>query len=193
MKFDVSTTKEFANPSTGPVSAVLIQIVDLGTQKVSWQGEDKFQQKVKFVFEIDELMGDGRPFVVNRDFTVSLHEKSSLRLFLESWRGQKYSDDDLAKFDPKTLLGKPCTLTLMQSKDGKYVNIDSAAKLMKGVTPLVPVNPVLYYDMSHHDSQVFSKLWPWVQKKIEQSPEYMQIQSGGSFADLQSDDLTECF
>lgn len=190
MKFSASNTesREFQNPSTGPVSAVLIQIVDLGTQKTTWQGEEKFAKKVKFIFEIDEQMNDGRPFTVNRDFTASLHEKSALRTFLESWKGQKFSDEELGKFDPKSLLGKACTLNLVTSKDGKYVNIDSASKLMKGIQPIKPVNPVFLFDLDHFDQETFDKVWPWVQKKIQDSPEF---NNRNSLATIQSDKLED--
>lgn len=191
MKFTTSTeSKEFQNPSTGPVSAVLIQIIDLGTQKSLYQGEEKYAKKVKFVFEIDEHMTDGRPFTVSKDFTASLHEKSSLRAFLESWRGQKYTDSDLGSFDPKTLLGKACTLSLVSSKDGKYVNIDSASKLMKGVQPIKPVNPVFLFDLDNFSQETFDKVWPWVQRKIQDSPEYAKR---NSFESIESDDLSEAF
>jgi hypothetical protein len=186
MKFDMSNdSKPRENPPTGSVSGVLIQIVDLGHQKKVWQGQEQLKPTLLLVFEIDEKMSDGRRFTVNREFTTSLHEKSNLRLFLEGWRGSKYTEEQLGQFDPKKLLGAACILSLVESKDGKYVNIDAASKLMKGMEPIEPTNPIVFFDMAHYSKEAFDKLWPWVKKKVEQSPEYKKATNG--FNDMPDD------
>ena len=175
MKFDTGTDKERENPTVGPHCATLIQVIDLGTQKVLWEGAEKLQHKVKLVWELDEKMADGKPFVAHRDFTTSLHEKASLRLFLEGWRGTKFSPDQLQNFTLKNLLEKSCILTLVSDKTGQYVNVASSSVLMKGMTAVVPVNPIIYFDLSDFNRADFEKLWPWVQKKIQDTPEYKDL------------------
>ena len=92
------------NPSEGgsftPVPAgshlaVCYRIIDLGTQKVVFQNENKFLRKVMVSWELpDEKMDDGRPFVISKRYTWSMHEKATLRKHLEAWRGKGFSEED---------------------------------------------------------------------------------------------------
>ena len=43
-------------------------------------------------------MPDGKPFLVRRRYTASLHEKSALRKDLESWRGRAFTNVELDGF-----------------------------------------------------------------------------------------------
>ena len=173
MKFSASNdTKEFENPSVGSHNATLIQVIDLGTQVQMWEGEEKRANKVLLVWELDEKMKDGRPFVCHREFTTSLHEKASLRVFLEGWRGAKFTSDQLNNFSLENLLKASALLSLVLSKNGKYVNVSSASKLMAGMAKIDPANPVFYFDMENFKQDVFNQIWPWVQKKIQASPQY---------------------
>lgn len=176
MQFTSSNdTKEFENPSVGSHNATLIQVIDLGTQVQIWEVEEKRANKVLLVWELDEKMKDGKPFVAHREFTTSLHEKASLRTFLEGWRGRKFTSDEIRVFTLEKMLNASALLSLVMSKNGKYVNVSSASKLMAGMPKIVPVNPVFYFDMENYDAEVFNKIWPWVQKKIQASPQYGAI------------------
>ena len=117
MKISATTQdKKFENVEPGTYAAVCIGVIDLGTQPVEFEGEKKQQHKLIITFELSEQMGDGRPFVANREFTVSLHEKAGLRKFLAGWRGRDFNAEELAGFDLKNLLGKGCLLSMIQSK-----------------------------------------------------------------------------
>src|SRR3989304_2084867 len=86
--------------------AVCVDVIDLGLVKTEW-GE---KPKVRLIFQIalfnddeseqynpDFTEGDRR-FEVRRDFGLSLSEKSLLRPFLESWRGRKFTKEELEGF-----------------------------------------------------------------------------------------------
>lgn len=172
MKFAVtaSSSKQFENPEPGTYPAVCIRIIDMGTQETEWQGEKKKAHKVKIVWELSELMSDGRPFIAMRDFTVSLHEKSTLRKFLAGWRGRDFTDEELRGFEAKNLLGKGCLLSLVAK--GDYINVDTASKLPKGMEAPKPQNPLVMFSLSEFQRDVYEQLSPKLQEKIANSPEY---------------------
>src|SRR5262245_16661779 len=93
-------------PPPGSLLAALFQIVELGTQRVEYQGTVKFQPKIRLAFEThDSFMADGRPFSVGRTFTLSSAPSAALRYELESWRGATFQDDELSRFDIAQLIG----------------------------------------------------------------------------------------
>lgn len=172
MKFAASGG-DFKQVEPGSYSAVLTKMIDLGTQEIVWQGASKFAHKVKMVWELSELMPDGRPFITSRDFTVSLHEKSALRGFLNGWRGRDFTEEELKGFDPKVLIGKGCLLSMVQN--GDFVNVQSASKLPKGMEAPVPAGGTVFFSLSEFDQEAFDKLSDKIKEKIMKSPEYQSL------------------
>ncbi len=166
----------------GSYLARCIQLIDLGTQTTDYQGETKLAKKVLIAFEIldDETRrDDGQPFVIRKRYTASLHEKAALRKDLASWRGRDFTPDELRGFDLATVLGKNCFISVVDStKDGKtYSNLASVMKPPKGMTaPEGTCNePLLHWDMSAPDWEVFSQLSSKLMEQIEASPEFMAL------------------
>jgi hypothetical protein len=145
----------------------------MGTQEITWEGSTKYAHKMKIVFELSEKMSDGRPFLAMRDFTVSLHESSALRAFLASWRGRDFTQEELAGFDPKVLIGKGVLLSMIEK--GDYVNINSAMKLPKGMEAPVPAGDTVFFTLSEFDQTAFDKLSDKIKEKIMKSPEYKSL------------------
>lgn len=177
--------KKFENPQPGTYGAICYRLIDLGTQEVKWEGEIKHQPKVFIGFELDENMEDGRPFVVGRKFTVSMHEKASLRAFLKGWRGRDFTDEELNGFNPAKLIGAPCMLSLVAN--GDYVNIASASKLPKGMTPLKMTNEPTFFSLDQFDQKVYDSLSNSFKEQIARSPEFQGMGRRGSFNDLKDD------
>ena len=97
---------DFEMCPAGAHLAVCYQVIDLGTQLTNYQGKEKQQRKVFIGWELpNELMEDGRPFVVGKRYTFSSYERATLRMHLESWRGSKFSDDEISGFNIRNLLG----------------------------------------------------------------------------------------
>ena len=65
---------------------------------------------------VDELMEDGKPFIVQQRYTWSMSEKAKLRADLESWRGKAFEERDFGTFNIKNVLGKPCVLTIVHTR-----------------------------------------------------------------------------
>lgn len=179
MKFNQSAGSEFPLQPSGTHPAVLFQIIDLGTQAVEFKGETKNRRQVKLVFELhgDECnLPDGRPMAISRVFTNSGHEKAGLRLFIENWRGKKFTDDELSGFEFKSLLGKACFLNVVHNPQGDtvYANIAGAAKMPTSLPAPEPQNELLYVslDPEEYDPETFNKLPQKTKEKIWPTREY---------------------
>lgn len=190
MKWSQSDNKKFENAEPGSYAATCYRLIDLGTQETAFNGEKKSAHKVMIAWELSETMTDGRPFVVNSRFTVSLHEKATLRKFLAGWRGRDFNDEELKGFDAKNLLGKSCLLSLVQN--GEYINVASASKLPKGMEGPKLVNPQVFFSLSEFDQSVYDSLSNGIKETIAKSPEYkMAVKGKDAFGDMKDSDLEE--
>lgn len=172
------TEGDFELTPAGTFAARCVWVIDLGTQKTSFNGQDKYQHKALFGFELpDELMKDGRPFFVSGQYTLSLSEKANLRGMLEAWRGQQFTEEEAAGFDVMNVLGKSCMLSVIHNQKGDktYANIASVAKPPKGMTVPPQVNPSVSFSLAEFDQKTFDNLPEWVRNKITQSREYQDM------------------
>lgn len=129
----------FKPAPAGVHTAVCCDVVDMGLLEVTYAGQTKKQHKVRLVWQIEELMDDGKPFIVQKRYTLSLHEKSNLRLDLQSWRGRAFTDDELRGFDLEKLIGINCMLNVVHTqKAGEtYANVTAVMPLKKGMPQIV--------------------------------------------------------
>lgn len=136
-------SKEFERTTPGMHDAVCVFVVDVGTHINKTHWGDKKQHQVVICWELAGKMtaGDyaGKPFMASRRYAFSLWERTNLSKHLESWFAKKISDETRKNgFDLEKLIGKRCTLNLVESKDGKYLNVDSVLPANAG-NALVPV------------------------------------------------------
>ena len=61
-------------------------------------------------------LADGKPFLISRRYSLSLHEKSSLRRDLESWRGRAFTQEELRGFDLEVLIGVGCLVSVVHEQ-----------------------------------------------------------------------------
>ena len=146
----------------GIQAAICSDIVDLGYVETTWEGVTKSKPMIRITFLLDEkipaqwehphanttvnvgaLKPDlvGRPFGVSRRFTANLHEKSSLRQFLKTWRGKDFTPEELDGFDVEKLIGVPAAITIVHNQNGGkwYANVEVASKLPKQwAAPQIP-------------------------------------------------------
>jgi hypothetical protein len=154
--------------------AICVGVIDLGTQFSAYYNE--WKPKIMLQWELaDEMMADGRPFMVNQRYSLSLHERSALRKILQSWRGRPFTDEEAAGFDVKGVLGAPCFLTITHAKstqgDGVFANVDSVNLLPKRVDPPKPVNPLRHYSLEDGEPEK-AGLPEWICKVIRKSREF---------------------
>lgn len=129
---------EKAPPGNHP--AVCVGMIDLGTQLNNYQGNEKYEHRVYFVWElVGEKNTEGKNFLLGIDLNISLSELAKLRKWIEARTGQQIPDG--AEYDISAELGKPCLLNVIH-KNG-YPKIDSLSSLPKGMpTPVSTITPV---------------------------------------------------
>lgn len=97
-----------------------VDVIDLGERVEDFPGRPaKIARKGALVFASGERKEDGTLHTVSAEFTLSSHEKASLRLALESWRGRKYSDDELDAGLPLHKLTGQLALVLVEHATSK--------------------------------------------------------------------------
>jgi hypothetical protein len=179
---------DFERCPSGMHLARCYRIIDLGTQKSEYMGQVKYLHKVMLGWEIHGSndageplkMKDGRPFAIFKNYTLSWSEKANLRLDLQSWRGKQFSQDELRRFDLKTILGVWCMLNIIDrvGTDGKtYTNVN-------GITPVpsvikqsglpAPVNKNELFNIGDPDMAMFDTFSENLKKKISSSPEWQR-------------------
>jgi hypothetical protein len=171
----------FEQPPLGTHIARCIRIIDIGTQKGEYQGDQTFKRQLIVVWELPgELMtaGDfaGKPFTVSKFYTASLHEKAGLRKDLAAWRTRDFTEEELKGFETKALLGKPCMISLGLSEKGK-AKVNAVMALPKGTAVSAQVNPSLNFDLDDFNEATFNALSDGYNKLIMASPEFHKIRN----------------
>jgi hypothetical protein len=199
---------DFERCPSGMHLARCYRIIDLGTQKSEYMGQVKYLHKVMLGWEIHGSndageplkMKDGRSFAIFKNYTLSWSEKANLRLDLQSWRGKQFSQDELRRFDLKTILGVWCMLNIIErdGTDGKtYTNVN-------GITPVpsvikqaglpAPVNKNELFNIGDPDMAMFDTFSENLKKKISSSPEWQRRsapQSNAPAPDASYDDMDD--
>lgn len=152
-----------------------VRVIDLGTQKSDGQYGVKIQPKVMLTWELPTELHVFReengeePFVVSREYTLNLGDKSNLRKDLESWRGRPFTEEELDGFDVSKLLNAACMLNIVHKRAANgntYANIAAVSKMMKGISCPPAILPLLTYDVTQGKDAVFKSLPEWIQNKI---------------------------
>jgi len=176
---------DFKLPPADTHIARCVSIIDLGTQEVVWQGKTKNQRKIRISWELPnekEIFSEEKgeqPFLVSKDYTLSMADLATLRKDLESWRGKPFTEEECEVFDEQKLLGAPCMLTIIHNAKGDktYANIANVTRLLKGTTCPDQINPSISYNSESGDTDVYKSLPEWLRVKIAKSPEF-QAASG---------------
>ena len=148
----------------GVHKAVLVEIIDLGTQESTYNGETKRRHKVWLKWELADLeMADGKPMTIGHRYTLSFHEKSALRKHLQQWLGRSFDEAEIKLgYDFSTHLGMGCTLVVSHNTKGNktYANIDAISPAPADFVP-DPFNDLVLYVRGVSPKEVFDKLPEW--------------------------------
>lgn len=175
MSYSAGGGGNYKSLPAGTYVAVCNMLADLGLQPGSSMYPDP-KHKVAIRFEVPservEYEFDGQkregPMTITTTFTASMNAKANLRKFLESWRGQSFTDGEAEAFDISKLLGVAALLTVVEYTNGKgekKTKVGTASRLMKGMAAPKAENELLYY-MPPDDEGQFNKLPQWVQDAI---------------------------
>lgn len=175
----------FTPVDAGSHVARCYSMIHIGHVTENYMGEEKVMNKVRLTWELPNERkefkpGEGeKPFSVSKEYTLSMHEKATLRKDLEGWRGKSFTDLEAKKFDITNLLGKPCLISVIHktSKEGRlYAQISSISKMGKGMTCPDQFNDT--FELNYEDKwdpEVFETLPDYLKAKMKGSQEYQKI------------------
>ena len=182
MKAPKSNKGDFKTVPAGNHVARLYRLLHIGTVPEVYMGEDKMTNKIMLGFELPNEKAvfttekGEEPFVISREFTLSMNEKANLRKIVEGMLGTTFSDDDADEFDIESLIGQTCLLNVVHKKSEKsgndYALIMSASPLPKGMEAPEKYNEAQILDYSKWDEKLFMSLPQFLKDKIRASEEF---------------------
>lgn len=196
-----NTATNYKPMEAGVYPARCYSMIQIGTVTENILGEEKSLHKVRLTFEFPtelhvfkEENGE-QPYVISKEFTLSMHEKATLRKFLESWRGKAFTEEQAKKFDITVLLGVQCMINVIHkaAKNGNtYAEIGSVSPLPKGMICPEPINKQVVLSYDSFDEQVFESLPDFLKDKIKSSKEYQSMKNPNQVeTPVASDDTDE--
>jgi len=178
MKFDNNNSQDFEQPTKGTKPARLIGLYDIGVQQgKAFNGEPaKDRPQVIFVFELvgKEKQTDGRPFLMSKFCTVSLHKKGNLVPILKAFGmpiKAKNADWWEAPTQPlNTILGEPIMLSIEVDEETKKASIATISAPIDGMVFAEPTEKLGFLDLDADDYlDQYTKAPKWIQEKCQQS------------------------
>jgi hypothetical protein len=195
------STSNFIPVPQGMHLARCYQIIDLGTQKTEYMGNIKNLHKVMFNFEVHSESDDGRatvtnkgePMIINKNYTMSLAEKATMRKDLQTWRGQDFTAEELRGFELKKVLGAWCMLSIVKAEgsNGKsYTNIAAVMPVPSSVKKAglpTPHNELKMFSIDSPDMDLFESFSDYLKGKIGESPEWKARNYDNGFSTTKSE------
>ncbi len=184
MSLIVKDSGDFELPPAGNWIGRCYGMIDLGHQyQPRWEKSTAQIVMLVELLDDDTRHKDGSPMTVNKIYTASLSEKAHLRSDMESWRGKRFTAEELAGFNVSKVCGQYGLFNVVHSEDGKWANIlgiTRVPKQMKGAEP-DPVNKILTFDLIAPDAREQMDALPkWIQEKIKKSAEWTQDFAGNA-------------
>jgi hypothetical protein len=178
---------------SGTYLGICYAVIELGSHQVTYQGVDRpgLTPQILLRWELPEIDAPARddgtvmPATIGKRYTWSMSEKANLRKDLESWRGKAFEQSDFGPtgFEIFDIIGVPATLNVLRTeKNGKvYSDVKSVGKAMRGMTipPMQHGAIKLGLNPREFDREAFEALSDGIRSKIEDSPEYASLLSGG--------------
>lgn len=162
------------------------QMIHIGTVMEQFKGETKAMNKVRIGWELPtelkvfkEENGE-QPCVISKEYTLSMHEKATLRKMLASWRGKDFTEEEAKCFDITKLLGVPCMLNIIHTPSKTdpttmYETISSITPLPKGVNCPPQITASRVWDYDAPDMELLAHLPDFIKDKIKTSEEYNRL------------------
>jgi len=168
------SSEDYELPEPKGYAARCIAAIGLGTHPNTHPDAKpgQMKQEVMLIWELSELMEDGRPFTVNWRGTLSLGKNANLTKLLVSWRNKDFTDAEKEGFDLMNVVGVSCLLTVKIK--GKYANVGSLAPLPDAMAASLidQVNPTVKFTVDQFGkNEDFQHIWPWVKRILAESEE----------------------
>jgi hypothetical protein len=162
------------------------KMIEIGTVPTEYLGEQKMTHKVRIGWELptelkvfNQEKGE-QPCVIEKEYTLSLADKSNLRKDLKSWRGKDFTEQEADDFDITKLIGVPCMLNIIHlvgKKDTSktYQAIGSVSPIPRGLSCDKQINPSFIFEFDKYDQTKFDSLPDFIKNQIKESNEYKSI------------------
>jgi len=154
--------KKFPAISPGTYPARIAQIIDLGVQEDTYEGETKENPKLWVTFELPtetiNIDGEDKPRWISREFTKSTSERALLTKLIMVVNEDAESLDDL--------LGKALFLETGLTSGGN-AKCTGYAKPMKGFTVPELSKEAELFDLDNPNQAVYDKLPDFLKEKID--------------------------
>lgn len=175
--------------ASGSYAARCYSMIHIGMVEETILGVTKKLNKVRISWELPtelkvfkEENGE-QPHVISKEFTLSLHEKATLRNFLKNWRGKDFTDIEAISFDIEKLVGAPCLLNITHkpSKDGTkiYAEIGSISTMPKGMICPPQINESFIWTYDNFDINKFNTMPEYLKNKMINSDEFKLAVTNG--------------
>ena len=162
------------------------KMIEIGTVPTEYLGVEKMTHKVRFGWELPlELKvfkpeNGEQPLVIDKEYTLSLADKSNLRRDLKSWRGKDFTPAEAELFDVTKLLGVPCMLNIIHIAGKKdptkfYEAISSISPMPKGFVCPAQIYETFVFDFENFDKAKFDSLPQFIREMIATSNEYKSL------------------
>ena len=172
---------------SGNYVARCYQMIEIGTVKELFQGEEKTMSKVRIGWELptelkvfSEEKGE-QPCVISKEYTLSMNEKATLRKMLASWRGKDFTEAEAKSFGITNLVGIRCMLLVIEKSSAKdpssvYNEIETVSQMPK-VFPCPPqVNKTFVLSYDEFDMEKFNSLPDFIKDKMKTSEQFKKLQ-----------------
>ena len=123
--------KEYTLAPEGLHQVVACDVVDLGVVETTFGPK----QKLRIVFQTESEDPETKQrYMLFATFNANLHPKGNLRKLLESWRGRRFTEQELAGFDIEALVGANGQAQVVHeigNNGTEYANITAMVPLSK--------------------------------------------------------------
>jgi hypothetical protein len=124
-----------------------------------------------------------KPRIMSKRFNLSFHEKSTLRIQLESWRGRAFTADEMKAFELQKLLGASGHLQVMhQSREGKtHASVSNLLPSPKGTKYKGTLAQQLFSIHALDSASEVDELDlpDWIKELIKSSEDYTSLVRNG--------------
>lgn len=146
----------FELPEAGNQPAVVVALIDLGTQESEYKGKVSLVPRILLVWELttQKMSGSDHNHLLAKDYAFypDMSVKSALRVMLEKWRGRAFVDGEV--FDLTTLLGKSCLVDVVHGQSGSgnaYAKVAGVSALPRGMSAPHPKRKPVAWEIEGAD------------------------------------------
>ena len=184
-------------PPVGSLPARIYRIIYMGTVKGEYKGVQNESYKVNISWELPtktHVFKEGeaaKPFVVSKQFSLSMGKKSSLRPVVEGMLGVSFHDDEAYSFDIDELLGQTCLIGIAHkdTPEGKKVELKSFSQIPDGMTVPPAINTPVILSYEKFDKDVFMGLPDWMTDMMKKTPEYQKLFGSQNTEEIEAEDV----